>query len=342
MSWYLQKNDGKTLGPLKFDELLRWAAEGRIAPQDKVSQDKKNWEAAEKALKDLKAPAAMNNAQAKEEGNGADPEAGKTIKELEEALEQSREGHRKATERAKELDRKLAELSQGGSDSKISLTTANPEIGRPDELKELSLQNVQMSKEISRLKTMYEEERRGGQELERKMSSQVEEAKRSEADALVQQEDTAKRLHHMELNYKKLTDFAEGNSSEDKLKAQFALLITSHNELSQSYDTLFSQLRQKTQDIDRLMEERSQIKNEATERIQAMEAITKREQDEAARMRQQFVRMEETHLQLVKSYREMNDRIIQYRHSKTPDEPPRQPAGESDKPATGGPRIRLN
>ena len=46
MSWYLQKNDGETYGPVEMDELQHWAAEGRIAPQDKLSQDNKHWAAA--------------------------------------------------------------------------------------------------------------------------------------------------------------------------------------------------------------------------------------------------------------------------------------------------------
>ena len=90
-----------------------------------------------------------------------------------------------------------------------------------------------------------------------------------------------------------------------------------------------------------MMAERHQIENEASDRIQAMEAITKREQDEAARMRQQFVRIQATHLQLVKSYREMNDRIIRYRQQQDPDAAAQQSKIEDAAPATG-PRIRLN
>lgn len=484
MSWYLQKNDGETYGPVEMDELQHWAAEGRIAPQDKLSQDNKHWAAApdaaelgmdwiasmpdqptygplhlrafldliadgvlaadsriqhrksgkivvlgdallhalipeiqglqvhaealqaetkrwqqeveaasakagettkveisrrkeiegelkalrktydkakteseqrlseaekryqsaEKALNDLKASAQKVAAEPGGKDNALS--SGKKVGELEKELEQARIALKTETDRAENLEQQVANLTNIGQGSKINLGVApspekRPETGPIDQVKELSVQNALMTKEIAKLKTMYEEERRAGLELENRMNERIGESKRNEADALVHQEDTARRLHHMELNYKKLTDFTEEGGSEEDLKAQFALLITSHNELSQSYDTLLTQLHQKTQEIDRQMAERHQIENEASDRIRVMEAITKREQDEAARMRQQFVRIQATHLQLVKSYREMNDRIICYRQQQDPDAAAQQSEIEGAAPATG-PRIRLN
>jgi len=314
--------------------------------EQRLSEAEKRYQSAEKALNDLKASA--QKVAAKPGGNGKDNvlSSGKKVGELEKALEQARIALKTETDRAEKLEQQVENLTKIGQGSKMNLGVApspeiRPETGRIDQLKELSLKNDLMAKEITKLKTMYEEEHRAGQELEDRMNERIGESKRNEADALVHQEDTARRLHHMELNYKKLTDFTEEGGSEDDLKGQFALLITSHNELSQSYDTLLTQLHQKTQEIDRMMAERHQIENEVSDRIQAMEAITKREQDEAARMRQQFVRIQATHLQLVKSYREMNDRIIRYRQQQDPDAAAQQSKIEDAAPATG-PRIRLN
>ncbi len=314
--------------------------------EQRLSEAEKRYQSAEKALNDLKASA--QKVAAEPGGNGKDNalSSGKKVGELEKELEQARIALKTETDRAENLEQQVANLTNIGQGSKINLGVApspekRPETGRIDQFRELSVQNDLMTKEIAKLKTMYEEERRAGLELENRMNERIGESKRNEADALVHQEDTARRLHHMELNYKKLTDFTEEGGSEDDLKAQFALLITSHNELSQSYDTLLTQLHQKTQEIDRLMAERHQIENEASDRIRVMEAITKREQDEAARMRQQFVRIQATHLQLVKSYREMNDRIICYRQQQDPDAAAQQSEIEGAAPATG-PRIRLN
>lgn len=43
-TWYLLKNDDDALfGPIKFDQLKKWAAEAQISPLDKVSNDQKTW-----------------------------------------------------------------------------------------------------------------------------------------------------------------------------------------------------------------------------------------------------------------------------------------------------------
>ncbi len=43
-TWYLRKHQDRGLfGPLSFDQLVRWAASARIAPQDLVSPDQETW-----------------------------------------------------------------------------------------------------------------------------------------------------------------------------------------------------------------------------------------------------------------------------------------------------------
>lgn len=41
--WYLRKSDDTIYGPVALDELVRWAADGRIDPSDFVSVDQSNW-----------------------------------------------------------------------------------------------------------------------------------------------------------------------------------------------------------------------------------------------------------------------------------------------------------
>ncbi len=43
-TWYLCKHEDRNLfGPLPFDQLVRWAASARVAPQDLVSPDQETW-----------------------------------------------------------------------------------------------------------------------------------------------------------------------------------------------------------------------------------------------------------------------------------------------------------
>jgi len=43
-SWFLRKHeDGSTFGPVRFDQIARWAAAAQIAPHDTLSNDRQTW-----------------------------------------------------------------------------------------------------------------------------------------------------------------------------------------------------------------------------------------------------------------------------------------------------------
>ena len=43
-SWFLRKHeDGSTFGPVRFDQIARWAATAQIAPHDMLSNDRQTW-----------------------------------------------------------------------------------------------------------------------------------------------------------------------------------------------------------------------------------------------------------------------------------------------------------
>lgn len=43
-SWFLRKHDdGSTFGPVRFDQIARWAAAAQIAPHDILSNDRLTW-----------------------------------------------------------------------------------------------------------------------------------------------------------------------------------------------------------------------------------------------------------------------------------------------------------
>ena len=45
--WYLRVGDQTRYGPVSLDRLVAWAREGRIAPGNQVSKDRRHWIAAE-------------------------------------------------------------------------------------------------------------------------------------------------------------------------------------------------------------------------------------------------------------------------------------------------------
>ena len=43
-SWFLRKHeDGSTFGPVRFDQIARWAATAQISPHDTLSNDRQTW-----------------------------------------------------------------------------------------------------------------------------------------------------------------------------------------------------------------------------------------------------------------------------------------------------------
>ena len=43
-SWFLRKHeDGRTFGPVRFDQIARWATAAQIAPHDTLSNDRHTW-----------------------------------------------------------------------------------------------------------------------------------------------------------------------------------------------------------------------------------------------------------------------------------------------------------
>jgi hypothetical protein len=43
-SWFLRKHeDGSTFGPVRFDQISRWATAAQIAPHDMLSNDRQTW-----------------------------------------------------------------------------------------------------------------------------------------------------------------------------------------------------------------------------------------------------------------------------------------------------------
>ena len=221
--------------------------------------------------------------------------------------------------------------------------------------KELATTIDNLEKDIARWQKLYDDEREAARKREETLKQRIEELRVNEASALTRLEDVNRRLRHTQRSYDmmaKAAESADPNDPESVVALQMSVLMDSHNELSQSYDTLFTQLQAKAEELDRLMASRRETETRAEERIEQMEAILKREQEEADRARRQLADMQQSHFQLVKSYREMNDRFIRLRQQLTapaadrpaPVEAPAaaKPAPAPGKPASRGPRIRLN
>jgi hypothetical protein len=118
--------------------------------------------------------------------------------------------------------------------------------------------------------------------------------------------------------------------------------------LRQNIDLLTRHIREKSKEIDELGNTRTQVETYARERVAELEEQMQREIEINQRLRTQLIELEQTHLDLLKAYREMNSRMIQMQGPlpvapKPETAPPSRSAEPSSKPTPlRKPKVRLN
>lgn len=345
MSWYLRKDNGKLYGPVSLDELKSWVAFGRIAPDDQVSQDRETWMYAANldALQMdwvLRFPDGteygplhvMSLREMLEDGD-VDPMTPVSHKESQEVrrvwelvltavlklnvrLQASVD---ELTDQLSSAEQHLMEKSSTGQDSVEADSSSR------QEWTSLQTALAEREKEIARWKALYEDIR-----------------SRSEADELAHEEES-RRLSKEQLELtgenerlrlklvqaeKRLQAFQQSDTSSHNLDG----VTAAYHELAAAQNVLSDQMLEKSAEIAKLLESRRQVELQAERSVQSMSDRLHREQEEADAARRRYAEIEESHLDLVRSYRELNDRYIRLRQERGNPEfiPPVSVSGKSD------------
>lgn len=332
MEWYLLKDGGAVYGPVPVGVLRQWAADGRVAPEDSVSGDQKTWIAAPN-LADLEmdwmveldggalyGPLHVQSARALA-ADGAVPAHARII-------------HKKTGEA-----RPLAEppAPAAPAPTRVPVPEAAPRAAaRPAEpraeWREIAESKDQFEKEARKWKKMYDDERESGLKKEAALNERVEELRKSELAVRMKLEQVERKLSHVENSYKLLRQVTETGDPESRM-AQLSAIMESSQELTERYDSLVQQLTAKNTEIQSLLESRAQAEKAAGEQIKQMEQVAQREREEADLARKRAAELEEAHLQLVKTYRDLNERFIRLRE--TQGAPAPAPAPAPAEPAPG-------
>ena len=117
--------------------------------------------------------------------------------------------------------------------------------------------------------------------------------------------------------------------------AQILALIQSYQELSERYDNLVQQLTSKSQEIQSVLESRAQAEKYAAEQVRRTEEVVQREREESDLARRRATELEQSHLDLVRAYRELNDRFIRFRNA------PAEPAAQATNKAGSESKVAL-
>jgi len=316
---YVRKNDGSTYGPIEIDRLKRWVEDGRVAPDDELSEDQEHWSPADEQselgmdwLLDLASgkTAGPLHLMAVAESAGA----GTLPLDTPVRLKQGGEPQTLAQALVPLLVRRMAALDRERATLAQALHEAKQEAERLKEVKpsptEPEAPDPEADEEREALKHQLQEER------DRHEATQAEHEAR--------EKELAERVHELEeqLANKVATETSSAPIADDES------LMASYKELAANHDQLITELQTKTSDLSVAHERLAELEQGEEERFKHAEAQAQREHAEADKARARVDELEEKHYILVKSYRELHDRFINLRQ-----QVPAAPVDEPDAPA---------
>lgn len=229
-----------------------------------------------------------------------------------------------AQQRIKELhDEAIARETANGA------TTQEAENGERlrAELKEIRNLSDQREKEIARLKQLLDDE--------------TARSKRHETDL----QQRIRTLESEGLQLLKTIESARDRAALAERKTggtgggDYGALVQSYDDLTRNYDLLMDQFAAKSGDLTAAFTAMETLKQETEERVARIEATLRAERADADKARQRLAKAEEAHLELVRSYRELNDRYIRYRQKM--ETPAAREASATEPVAGAGPKVRL-
>lgn len=170
------------------------------------------------------------------------------------------------------------------------------------ELKEAKEAAALHEKEAVRLKLLLDEESSKSAARDTESRAQIKKLQEDELNLLKTIEATRGKVDRTE----RKTNEATGTSD-------YASLVSAYDDLTRNYDLLMEQFSAKTGDLNSAHAMIATLKKEAEERVARAEETMRRERDDADKARARLAKTEEAHLELVRSYRELNDRHIRLR-----------------------------
>ena len=338
MEWFLKKRDGQVYGPVTPEDLQQWAAAGRIAADDEVSNDETNWRrAAEVAELGLDWMVETSTGALYGPFNllalgdlirdGSVPAAAPIIHRvtgerhvLHEAmllvvLEQNTRLAATAQELRAQLEDAEAELNEMASAPAEVIVP--PGASGQAEWKDMAGKRDFFEKETQKWKRLHNDAIAAAQKRESELVERNEHLRREELAARMQLEQTQLSLVKLEKTLKQIGDTTVFRSDAEATTAQRAALFDAYNELSQRCGTLMDQLNSKSAELEEMLQSQDRIRSEAEQRVLTMEANMHKEREDADRARKRALQLEEDHLQLLRSFRDLNDRYIRLRQQAT-------------------------
>lgn len=358
MAWYLKKQDGAVFGPAGLTVMREWAASGRIAPEDQVSTDQAQWKAApDEPLLEMSWKIMM------EDGTSYGPVHLEALKEL--LLDNSLLPQTQLLNTTTGVECSLAEAimplllgsyrdmaetlatlqdrtkaSQAAEETPPAAADAANGPAATENWQNAFRESDRLERAAQKWKQLYEEERKSGQEQIAELREKI--RAMTQEDFAVQSALEHARRELAQL--KKIQEQFQQSMEQTEPEKNLWLMFT---DLTRSFDLLSMQFMGKMDEIKTLRDLLGHAQSDAESRIQHMETQWQREREAAAVTAKRLAELEDTHLQIIRAFREMNDHYIRMREQAKPggEAVPLTPkAGASPQapgPKRSGPRIRL-
>lgn len=318
--WYLRKSDATVYGPVPLPDLCRWAADGRVEPGDQVSNDSTSWQSAAD-LPDLE----MDYTILLHDDTAYGPVHLLAVQEL--LIDGSIRGTtwvvRKETGEKKpaadwlvprliEQDARLRAEAKALQDQLEALQIEPPPAAPEDTEEDLAtgIPSDEALQEIDKWRSLYETERTTREQVEQTLTSQNKEI-RDQLNEL----QTAKDALTQEVNELQ-EQLSQSQSQPEEPRSDAPVHADqeeSYEELSKDYARLLDQLHEKTTQLNTLREERGDMDKNSDTQVEELKERLKRQETETHQTQTKLAEVEEAHMTLRRSFRDLNDRYIQLR-----------------------------
>lgn len=326
--WYLRKPSGEIYGPKGLSELVAWATDGRIAPDDELSSDQKNWKSAPsvpelgllygiqledrstygpvhmQVINDLLLEGDIQSTTLIQHSQTAETRAASDW--LIPYLVQQRAHDRNTID---DLRGQLESAERRLESAEIS--AAKQEDTEPTDVRDIP-------KEVLKWQRLYQTERDQRMEAEDRLQKQILNLKTDLQSAYSEKDRSLYRASQAE---KKLKRLRQANETQPSAAGEGGIqgstdssVNESYQRLRENYDEILKQLQDQNEELTRLRAVRPAQRSSAADlRVKEMEEQLAYERSSRDDALARLADLEQTHMKLLKSFRDMNDQFIRLR-----------------------------